>query len=238
MISCRSFGCTVIELLSGYPPYADLGSMGALYRIVEDDKVPYPPDISPVTYSPQNFLCRSPPRWPFLIFFRTWRTSLIAASRRIKVTEAQLLNCLHIGWSQHTSFYSDLSKPSVRNRIFSKSKDGRSINIEAAEEEIAKHNLTRQEKVRNIKHLGNTSHSLPSFPPLTPLPALTPLSPFNTSTLHSLTQETASDEALVANQAKSTTFREPSKLDELLDQVLLKSVCSVAIQTNNERGNC
>ncbi|KAJ2796586.1 Protein kinase of the Mitotic Exit Network, partial [Coemansia helicoidea] len=41
-----SLGCTVIELLTGKPPYADLMQMAALYRIVEDDHPPIPDGIS------------------------------------------------------------------------------------------------------------------------------------------------------------------------------------------------
>jgi len=61
-----SLGCTIIELLTGElppllsfyffktmdesvpgkPPYHDLRSMSALYRIVEDDRPPFPPGIS------------------------------------------------------------------------------------------------------------------------------------------------------------------------------------------------
>lgn len=42
-----SLGCTVIELLTGRPPYYDLEPMSALYRIVQDDYPPFPPNISP-----------------------------------------------------------------------------------------------------------------------------------------------------------------------------------------------
>ncbi|KAJ2725718.1 Protein kinase of the Mitotic Exit Network [Coemansia sp. Benny D115] len=41
-----SLGCTIIELLTGKPPYADLMQMAALYRIVEDDHPPIPEGIS------------------------------------------------------------------------------------------------------------------------------------------------------------------------------------------------
>ncbi|KAJ1914287.1 Protein kinase of the Mitotic Exit Network [Tieghemiomyces parasiticus] len=41
-----SLGCTVIELLTGRPPYADLMPMTALFRIVEDDHPPLPDGIS------------------------------------------------------------------------------------------------------------------------------------------------------------------------------------------------
>jgi hypothetical protein len=43
-----SFGCTVIELLTGEPPYFDLAPMSALYRMVQDEHPPLPADISPV----------------------------------------------------------------------------------------------------------------------------------------------------------------------------------------------
>ncbi|OMJ22341.1 Serine/threonine-protein kinase sepA [Smittium culicis] len=41
-----SLGCTIVELLSGKPPYADLVSMAALYHIVEDERPPFPENIS------------------------------------------------------------------------------------------------------------------------------------------------------------------------------------------------
>ncbi|KAJ2959329.1 hypothetical protein NQZ79_g5244 [Umbelopsis isabellina] len=41
-----SLGCTLIELLTGKPPYADLIAMSALFRIVEDDYPPLPSKIS------------------------------------------------------------------------------------------------------------------------------------------------------------------------------------------------
>lgn len=37
-----SLACTVIELLTGKPPYADLLSMTAMFKIVEDDMPPLP----------------------------------------------------------------------------------------------------------------------------------------------------------------------------------------------------
>ncbi|EGG21702.1 putative protein serine/threonine kinase [Cavenderia fasciculata] len=42
-----SVGCTVIELLTGQPPYYDLGPMPALFRIVQDDCPTLPEGISP-----------------------------------------------------------------------------------------------------------------------------------------------------------------------------------------------
>jgi serine/threonine protein kinase len=44
----RSLGCTLIELLTGKPPYAELIAMSALFRIVEDDYPPLPSKISDV----------------------------------------------------------------------------------------------------------------------------------------------------------------------------------------------
>lgn len=43
-----SLACTITELLTGKPPYADLISMSALYHIVEDDCPPLPANISNV----------------------------------------------------------------------------------------------------------------------------------------------------------------------------------------------
>jgi serine/threonine protein kinase len=56
-----SLGCTVIELLTGSPPYFDLTPMAALFRIVQGEGVQLPEGISPLT---QDFLkqcfCRDP----------------------------------------------------------------------------------------------------------------------------------------------------------------------------------
>ncbi|KAJ1723071.1 Protein kinase of the Mitotic Exit Network [Coemansia erecta] len=41
-----SLGCTIIELLTGKPPYSELMQMQALYRIVEDEHPPIPEGIS------------------------------------------------------------------------------------------------------------------------------------------------------------------------------------------------
>jgi serine/threonine protein kinase len=41
-----SLGCTIIELVTGSPPYADLQSMSALFRIVQDDHPPMPEGLS------------------------------------------------------------------------------------------------------------------------------------------------------------------------------------------------
>ncbi|KIY69316.1 Pkinase-domain-containing protein [Cylindrobasidium torrendii FP15055 ss-10] len=43
-----SVGCTVIELLEGYPPYHNLDPMPALFRIVQDDYPPIPDGASPI----------------------------------------------------------------------------------------------------------------------------------------------------------------------------------------------
>lgn len=42
-----SVGCTVIELISGAPPFFELAPMSALFRIVHENCPPLPPDISP-----------------------------------------------------------------------------------------------------------------------------------------------------------------------------------------------
>ncbi|GAN01455.1 conserved hypothetical protein [Mucor ambiguus] len=44
--SVQSLGCTVIELYTGKPPYADLLTMTAMFKIVEDDCPPLPEGIS------------------------------------------------------------------------------------------------------------------------------------------------------------------------------------------------
>eukprot|EP00359_Climacostomum_virens_P006533 CAMPEP_0204904778 /NCGR_PEP_ID=MMETSP1397-20131031/5049_1 /ASSEMBLY_ACC=CAM_ASM_000891 /TAXON_ID=49980 /ORGANISM="Climacostomum Climacostomum virens, Strain Stock W-24" /LENGTH=961 /DNA_ID=CAMNT_0052073597 /DNA_START=1865 /DNA_END=4748 /DNA_ORIENTATION=+ len=43
-----SLGCTVIELITGNPPYYELGPMPALFRIVEDNCPPLPQNISTI----------------------------------------------------------------------------------------------------------------------------------------------------------------------------------------------
>jgi serine/threonine protein kinase len=40
-----SLGCTIVEMLTGKPPYAGMPSFAALYRIVEDDEPPIPKNI-------------------------------------------------------------------------------------------------------------------------------------------------------------------------------------------------
>lgn len=41
-----SLGCTIVEMLTGKPPYAGIPSFAALYRIVEDDEPPIPQNIA------------------------------------------------------------------------------------------------------------------------------------------------------------------------------------------------
>lgn len=42
-----SLGCTVLELLTGSPPYFHLGTMQALFKMVEDSHPPIPKEFSP-----------------------------------------------------------------------------------------------------------------------------------------------------------------------------------------------
>lgn len=46
-----SLGCTLVELITGKPPYADMIAMSAMFRIVEDDYPPIPEGISPELHS-------------------------------------------------------------------------------------------------------------------------------------------------------------------------------------------
>ena len=46
-----SLGCTILELLTGEPPYYDLKPITALYRIVQDEHPPLPADLSPSLHS-------------------------------------------------------------------------------------------------------------------------------------------------------------------------------------------
>jgi len=48
-----SIGCTIIELLTGKPPYFDMKQMPAMFRIVQDPHPPFPPDL---THSCKDFL--------------------------------------------------------------------------------------------------------------------------------------------------------------------------------------
>ncbi|KAK3806706.1 MAG: kinase-like domain-containing protein, partial [Benniella sp.] len=50
-----SLGCTIIEMLTGRPPYADLLAMTTLFRIVEDERPPLPNDLSADLL---DFLCQ------------------------------------------------------------------------------------------------------------------------------------------------------------------------------------
>jgi serine/threonine protein kinase len=43
-----SLGCSVIELLTGEPPYSSLSNSQALCKIVDDDYPPLPSGLSPV----------------------------------------------------------------------------------------------------------------------------------------------------------------------------------------------
>ncbi|KAG0763658.1 hypothetical protein G6F57_007081 [Rhizopus arrhizus] len=40
-----SLGCTIVEMLTGKPPYADMHSFAALYKIVEDEEPPIPKSL-------------------------------------------------------------------------------------------------------------------------------------------------------------------------------------------------
>ncbi|KAI7883235.1 Pkinase-domain-containing protein, partial [Lichtheimia hyalospora FSU 10163] len=46
-----SLGCTLVELITGKPPYADLIAMSAMFRIVEDNYPPLPDKISDEMHS-------------------------------------------------------------------------------------------------------------------------------------------------------------------------------------------
>lgn len=42
-----SLGCTLIELLTGVPPYFEMTPVSAVYRMVKDEHPPFPDDMSP-----------------------------------------------------------------------------------------------------------------------------------------------------------------------------------------------
>jgi serine/threonine protein kinase len=58
-----SLGCTVIELVTGAPPYYELEKVAALYRIVNDGCPPFPTNISP---SLRDFLAKCFQREPLI----------------------------------------------------------------------------------------------------------------------------------------------------------------------------
>ncbi|KAL1924306.1 uncharacterized protein VTP21DRAFT_7341 [Calcarisporiella thermophila] len=41
-----AFGCTIVELITGSPPYSDMSPLSAMYRIVEDPNPPIPTSVS------------------------------------------------------------------------------------------------------------------------------------------------------------------------------------------------
>jgi serine/threonine protein kinase len=45
-----SLGCTLIELLTGVPPYFDMTSISAIYKMANEDHPPLPEDISEVSF--------------------------------------------------------------------------------------------------------------------------------------------------------------------------------------------
>jgi serine/threonine protein kinase len=58
-----SVGCTIIELVTGNPPYFELDAMPALFRIVQDDCPPIPDNISPLL---RDFLLKCFQKEPLL----------------------------------------------------------------------------------------------------------------------------------------------------------------------------
>lgn len=41
-----SLGCTIIELVTGYPPYHDMSGVQAIFKMVDEDHPPFPDDVS------------------------------------------------------------------------------------------------------------------------------------------------------------------------------------------------
>ncbi|KAI8595998.1 kinase-like domain-containing protein, partial [Dissophora ornata] len=58
-----SLGCTIVEMLTGRPPYADLLAMTTLFRIVEDERPPLPNNLSADLL---DFLCQCFQKDPIL----------------------------------------------------------------------------------------------------------------------------------------------------------------------------
>lgn len=51
-----SLGCTIIELVTGFPPYFDSPAMTAVFKMVSEPHPPLPDDVSPVP-SQQHPMC-------------------------------------------------------------------------------------------------------------------------------------------------------------------------------------
>ena len=63
-----SLGCTLIELITGKPPYSQLLAMSAMFHIVEDEYPPLPQNISSVSYFPfhiAHYELFGEVQWPF-----------------------------------------------------------------------------------------------------------------------------------------------------------------------------
>ena len=51
-----SLGATIVELLTGKPPYFELNKMQAMFSIVEDPIPPLPEDMTPVCFFFSSFI--------------------------------------------------------------------------------------------------------------------------------------------------------------------------------------
>ncbi|KAI8368852.1 kinase-like domain-containing protein [Choanephora cucurbitarum] len=76
-----SLGCTVIELCTGKPPYADLIAMTAMFKIVEEDCPPLPTNVSDVKKEAVHCILKLSITNP--ICYRIFWISLNSVSRRI-----------------------------------------------------------------------------------------------------------------------------------------------------------
>ncbi|RKP08881.1 kinase-like domain-containing protein [Thamnocephalis sphaerospora] len=83
-----SLGCTIVELLTGKPPYWGLLPMTTLFRIVEDDSPPLPEEISPdLRDFLQQCFCKEPEERPTAreLLESVWLREHIATASKAKL---------------------------------------------------------------------------------------------------------------------------------------------------------
>lgn len=85
LVVIRSLGCTLVELVTGKPPYSDLIAMSAMFRIVEDDYPPLPQNISEV----KIFAAM---KWLLILIYRRCTVSSCVVSKKILMIDQQLHN--------------------------------------------------------------------------------------------------------------------------------------------------
>lgn len=86
-----SLGCTIIELLTGKPPYGDMLAMSALFRIVEDERPAIPENASPALH---DFLVqcfqKDPTKRPTAahLFAHEWLRDVWASYKELRLQDS------------------------------------------------------------------------------------------------------------------------------------------------------